>query len=177
MKIYKPEINTWNDYKKWREIWRRGIKQLSADIAKSKKKLKIMQRANEEHRKFQSVLAYKQIMAKKMHQLLVEVRADGYARLESERELEKELATYPIEFPKCREIIFHYNIGSNKNPKIPRWVLKAKGRSFYVHHVSTDGVKWSTKETPDKSTKGSIRFKNVGLVINKDAEATIIGIR
>jgi hypothetical protein len=52
------------------------------------------------------------------------------------------------------------------------WVLKAKGQTYYVSHVTSD-AKWTTKETPDNPhTKGSIKFKNVDLEINND-EATI----
>lgn len=53
------------------------------------------------------------------------------------------------------------------------WVLKAKGQTYYVSHVTSD-AKWTTKETPDNPhTKGSIKFKNVDLEIN-DGEATVI---
>lgn len=48
------------------------------------------------------------------------------------------------------------------------WVIKAKGETFYVKHV-TSYVGWSTKETPDNEhTKGSLKFKNVELVIEND---------
>ena len=44
---------------------------------------------------------------------------------------------------------------------IPMWVIKAKGETYYVHHVEVEeGVGFSTKETPDNPhTKGSIKFK------------------
>lgn len=46
------------------------------------------------------------------------------------------------------------------------WVVKAKGKTHYVHHVQGNAP-WSTKETPDNpSTKGSIKFKNVKLTIH-----------
>lgn len=48
------------------------------------------------------------------------------------------------------------------------WVIKAKGETFYVKHV-TSNVGWSTKETPDNEhTKGSIKLKNVVLTIDND---------
>jgi hypothetical protein len=53
------------------------------------------------------------------------------------------------------------------------WVLKTHGETYYVSHVNCE-VPWSTKETPDNThTKGSIKVKNVLLVINGDNEATI----
>jgi len=46
------------------------------------------------------------------------------------------------------------------------WVLKTKGKTYYVNHVEAD-CKWSTKETPDNDhTKGSIKFKDCYLTIN-----------
>jgi hypothetical protein len=53
------------------------------------------------------------------------------------------------------------------------WVVKAKGESYYVNHVTCE-LPWSTKETPDNShTKGSIKVKRCLLVINEGNEATI----
>lgn len=77
---------------------------------------------------------------------------------------------------KCKEIVFHFNTGFLKDPTIPMWVVKAKGQTYYVNHVDST-IPWSTKETPDnKSTKGSIKFKNGSLRIDEDNCAYIEGI-
>ena len=69
--------------------------------------------------------------------------------------------------------MFHFNKAHLNDPKIPMWVLKTKGETHYVNHV-TANVGWSTKETPDSShTKGSLKFKNVDIVIDPNNEATI----
>ncbi|HYA84706.1 MAG TPA: hypothetical protein VEH06_14840 [Candidatus Bathyarchaeia archaeon] len=53
------------------------------------------------------------------------------------------------------------------------WVIKAKGETHYVRHV-TALCPWSTKETPDNaSTKGSIKFKDCRITIDENLEATI----
>jgi hypothetical protein len=53
------------------------------------------------------------------------------------------------------------------------WVLKTKGQTYYVNHV-TSNVGWTTKETPDNPhTKGSIKFKNVDVVIDDNSEAIL----
>ena len=66
---------------------------------------------------------------------------------------------------KCKELIFHFNKGHLADPSIPMWVIKTKGQTHYVEHVDAN-VGWSTKETPDNpSTKGSIKFKNVELLL------------
>lgn len=52
------------------------------------------------------------------------------------------------------------------------WVLKMKGKTYYVDHVDADAP-WSTKETPDNSpTKGSLKFKHATVEI-EDGTATI----
>ena len=73
----------------------------------------------------------------------------------------------------CSEVVFHFNKGHIQDPTIPMWVLKAKGKSYYVHHVDCE-VPWSTKETPDNPhTKGAIKVKNVLLEIDDNNHALI----
>ncbi len=68
----------------------------------------------------------------------------------------------------CKEAVFHYNKKSLEDPTVPAWVVKAKGKSFYVNHVISN-MPWSTKETPDNdATKGSIKFKDALLTIDDD---------
>lgn len=57
--------------------------------------------------------------------------------------------------------MFHYNKAHNADQSIPPWVVKAKGQTFYVHHIDVDkGVGFSTKESPDSEhTKASLKFK------------------
>lgn len=53
------------------------------------------------------------------------------------------------------------------------WILKTKGQTYYVNHVDST-VGWSTKETRDNPhTKGSLKFKNVDIIIDANNEATI----
>ena len=53
------------------------------------------------------------------------------------------------------------------------WVVKAKGESYYVDHVTCE-LPWSTKETPNNpSTKGSIKIKRCLLTIGDDNCAEI----
>ena len=68
----------------------------------------------------------------------------------------------------CKTLVFHFNKASLTNPEIPMWVIKTKGETFYVKHM-TCNVGFSTKETPDNDhTKGSLKFKNVLLQIEND---------
>lgn len=73
----------------------------------------------------------------------------------------------------AREAVFHFNKGHLTDPTIPMWVIKTKGKSFYINHMECN-MPWSTKETPDNpSTKGSFKFKDCLLTINDNNEATL----
>lgn len=53
------------------------------------------------------------------------------------------------------------------------WIIKAKGKTYYVEHVDAD-IPWTTKETPDNiRTKGAIKFKDCLLTIDEDNCASI----
>lgn len=53
------------------------------------------------------------------------------------------------------------------------WVLKCRGETYYVNHVTCE-LPWSTKETPDNShTKGSIKVKRCLVKIDEENCATI----
>lgn len=68
----------------------------------------------------------------------------------------------------CRECDFHFNKKHLEDVSIPMWTIRAKGKSYYVNHV-TSTIPWSTKESPgNKHTKGSIKFKDVLLEIDDD---------
>ena len=85
------------------------------------------------------------------------------------------MAQSQIEFA-CDDVVFHFNKKHLEDNTIPMWVLKTHGETYYVSHVDCE-VPWSTKETPDNShTKGSIKVKDVLLVINGDNEARITKI-
>lgn len=68
----------------------------------------------------------------------------------------------------CRDAVFHFNKHHLTDQETPMWVVKAKGKTYMVHHVECT-MPWSTKETPDnKSTKGSIKVKDTLLTIDDE---------
>jgi hypothetical protein len=73
----------------------------------------------------------------------------------------------------CKEVVFHFNKKHLEDPTIPMWVIKTKGKTYYVEHVECN-MPWSTKETKDNPhTKGSFKFKDCHLTIDDNNEATI----
>lgn len=74
----------------------------------------------------------------------------------------------------CREVVFHFNKHHLVDPTTPMWTIKAKGKTYYVNHVSAT-IPWSTKETVDSPhTKGSIKFKKVLIQIDDDNNAELL---
>lgn len=73
-------------------------------------------------------------------------------------------------------IIFHYNKACNTDISIPMWVIKHKGSTHYVNHVTIEpGCGFCTKETPNNPhTKGSIKIK--GFLKLQDGEAVITNL-
>jgi hypothetical protein len=68
-------------------------------------------------------------------------------------------------------IVFHFNKAHNADPEnIPPWVVKAKGETYYVHHMDIEpGVGFSTKETPDSHhTKAALKIKGRLKIIQLD---------
>lgn len=73
---------------------------------------------------------------------------------------------------QVNDCVFHFNKKHLSDPKIPMWILKIKGISYYVDHVICEKG-WSTKETPDNPhTKGAIKIKKC-LVSIEDGVAHI----
>lgn len=69
--------------------------------------------------------------------------------------------------------MFHFNKKHLEDSSVPMWVLKSHGVTYYVNHVTAE-IPWTTKETPDNpSTKGSIKFKDCKLSIDRDNNATL----
>lgn len=64
---------------------------------------------------------------------------------------------------KVADIVFHYNKAHNTNTQIPPWVIKCRGNTFYIHHMTiSPSIGFSTKETPDNPhTKATLKVKGV----------------
>ena len=69
----------------------------------------------------------------------------------------------------CKDIVFHFNKKHLEDSTVPMWIVMAKGKTYYVDHV-TSNLPWTTKETPlNVRTKGAIKFKNALLRLEDGA--------
>lgn len=81
--------------------------------------------------------------------------------------------TVEFQSDKPERVIFHYNKANLADPAIPMWIVKHKGKTYYVHHMESQ-IGFSTKETPDnEATKASLQFNKASLRIEEDNEERI----
>ena len=73
---------------------------------------------------------------------------------------------------KPREVIFHYNKKHNEDVSVPPWIIKFKGKTYYINHFDImPGVGFTSKETPGNShTKGSIKIKGLLEIYEKEGK-------
>lgn len=78
-------------------------------------------------------------------------------------------ATYAVPPTFDRNIVFHFNKMHLQEPTIPMWTVKFKGQTHYVHHLDSK-VGFSTKETPEGKTKGSLKFRGYIEIIKHNTQ-------
>lgn len=73
-------------------------------------------------------------------------------------------------------VVFHYNKKHNEDSSIPPWVIKHRGKSYYVNHLEIlPGVGFSTKETPDNEhTKAALMIRGKLKIIETDGQIEAI---
>lgn len=93
------------------------------------------------------------------------------------KNLQGDTATTQINSLKNERIIFHFNKAHLQDQTIPMWVIKYKGKTYYIDHLDSQ-IGFSTKETPyNPHTKGSLQFKGKLEIIENNGikTATIRG--
>ena len=167
-----PKFFDLDGYRRWRAQWRSLYKRLSLDIRRAKTKVKLIQKENGNSAALQKNLHFQRVMAYKTMNLLQEAKDRWKRILTMRQQIADQMATFPLTLEDCRTIDFYYNRASNEFAELPMWVLKCRGKTYYLHHVSAECA-WSTHERPDSSTRGMMRFRNCTLHINAQGEATI----
>ena len=169
----KPHFVDWVGYQTWRQEWAELYALLTTEVREAKWALKDCQRAEAPAKTLARQYRYKRAMARKLMTVLAEakIRWDNIRAIKEG--IREQMAGFPLVVEDCRNIDFHFNKKSLEFPFVPAWVVKAKGKSYYVNHVDC-ATPWTTKERPDHpSTKGSIRIKRGTLELTKDGDANI----
>jgi len=73
---------------------------------------------------------------------------------------------------KVDRVVFHFNKAHNQDQTIPQWIVKHKGKTYYVNHL-VSSVGFTTKNSPDSDhTKGALQFRGTLRIIDTDGEST-----
>lgn len=71
-------------------------------------------------------------------------------------------------------VVFHFNKRHNIDQTVPPWVVKHKGKSYYVNHLDSK-VGFSTKETPASNhTKATLMFMGKLNIIEENNTTTAV---
>jgi hypothetical protein len=167
----KPRFTDYAGYQVWRGQWRDLYTGLTADIRRAKAGLKAAQRSGG-GAALHKPLRYQRAMAYKAMSLLGEAD-QRWRRIRAMRQqIAAQMARFPLDVADCATVDFHFNRGHNEFSELPMWIVKAKGQSYHVHHL-TATCAWSTREVPAGSTKGMLRFRHCHLHIDRNGEARL----
>lgn len=169
----KPVFKDLDGYRAWKASWRTLQKRQTATIRRLRQQAKALQRAGSpDAAKVQRDLVLERVMGAKLMSLL-EMAKVRWQKIEGvKRQMEEQFASFPLVFDKCQAVDFHFNKFSLEMPDVPMWVVKAKGKTFYVNHVDAK-VPWTTRELADGPTKGMIRLRNCRMEITKEGTAVL----
>lgn len=193
----KPTFTDIDGYKAWRKQWNDVYQELTRRIQRQKKRLRAAQQQHSKsgtvtgaisgvermvvvhssnHTAMMKEFELRKSMTVNAHKLCTllneaKLRMAGITKMK--KEMIAHQAQFPIKIEDCDRVDFHFNKKHLEFSWIPMWVLKTKGKTFYVHHVNAL-CPWSTRETPDNdATKGSIRLRNCSLEIDAEGVATL----
>jgi hypothetical protein len=181
----QPKFTDYVGYSEWRSEWRELYAHASAEVRKSKNLIKhftrLMQQREDgvdrdracdnigllivEH-------GHKRAVARKLMTALETAKIRWQQIKEMKAGIKAQAAEFPLEI-EGRNMDFHFNKKSMEFDFIPMWVVKARGKTYYVNHLDCQ-TGFSTRETPDHpSTKGSLRVKRGTLKIDAEGNAVI----
>ncbi len=167
----KPNFSDRETYQEWKKTWTTVYRHISNDIRLRKAALKANQRAGVDTAKQQRDLLLQRGDARKLMTLLGEAKVLRDRILAMHQQLAEQKASFPITI-ETRVADWHFNKIVLQFPWMPKWVLKANGKQYYVEHLDSR-IGFSTRELEAGSTLGMIRFRNCSITIGEDGTATL----
>lgn len=181
----QPNFTDYQGYSAWRSDWRELYAHASSEVVKSKHRIKHFNRmiagmeAGDSRDKICDNIGlmivehgHKRAIARKLMTALETAKIRWNQIKAMKKGIADQSKEFPLEF-ESKNIDFHFNKKSIEFDFIPMWVVKARGKTFYVHHMDCQAG-FTTRETPDHpSTKGSLRVKRGTLSISAEGHAVI----
>lgn len=191
----KPTFRDREGYLAWRKSWKAVYKVLSQRLSARKLEVRAQQRAaasclvsppcelNERTCHgcglSQSKIDLASLAQKELHLMgrdatkMMTLLKEAKERRDRIIGMAKSIADQP--FPLSMEgdrVDLFFNKASIEYPVLPKWVLKNKGKSYYVDHIDAD-LPWNTRELDSGPTLGMIRFRKCQIDISADRVATL----
>jgi len=193
----QPKFTDYQGYQAWRSDWRELYAHAGSEVRKSKHQIKALQRelaavqtslildrSNEEKlailenlkaqlSKMGKEHGFKRAIARKLMTALDTAKIRWQQIKDMKRGIQEQAKEFPLEV-ESKNIDFHFNKKSIEFDFVPAWVVKARGKTYYVSHMECLAG-FTTRETPEHpSTKGSLRVKRGTLNIDAQGHASII---
>lgn len=167
----KPTFTDRATYLAWRASWKTVYTYISNEIRRRKLELKNAQRAGEVTARLQNHLVLQRADAHKMMTLLDEAKARRDRILAMHESLRVQNTQFPLVID-AKVVDVHFNKGSIEFAFLPKWTVKAQGKSYYVEHIDAR-MGFSTRELEEGSTRGMLRFRNVTMTIDETGTAIL----
>lgn len=167
----KPTFTDRESYLEWRKSWKDIYMLVSERIRLRKLAVKAAQRKGEDTSRAQKELHFMRRDAAKLMTLLSEAKLRRDRILGMKKSLDEQNASFPITIEADR-LDFHFNKGHLEFSFLPRWIIKTKGKSYYVEHVESSAP-FTTRELDSGSTLGMLRFRNCLVTIDRNGVATV----
>lgn len=174
MSVYgmQPKFTDYAGYSAWRSEWRELYAHAAAEVRESKNNIKALQRSGQPSGAQQKEHHFKRAIARKLMTALETAKIRWQQIRDMKKGILEQRKEYPLEV-EGKNIDFHFNKKSMEFDFVPMWVVKARGKTFYVNHMECLAG-FTTRETPDHpSTKGSLRVKRGTLTIDGEGNAVI----
>jgi hypothetical protein len=171
----KPRFTNWRGYNTWLREWQVIYAEIGRACRSRKAAIRTAQRLGNytESKQLLGKYAYDRVMATKMLTLRNEAVIRWHNIKSMLAGLKLQAEELPVRIVDAKNIDFHFNKKHLEFPQVPPWILKAKGRTYYINHLECT-IPWSTRERPeDPSTKGMIRIKRGTVLIDTFRNAII----
>lgn len=169
-----PEFSSANEYKAWKHAKSLVYRKVSSVCRARKLRIKELQRQGKHDEVKQARASYidDRSIAQKMNTLNKDGKARRDQLLGIRKSLKEQFDSFPLSIEKCRVVDIHFNKKSLEIPSIPMWVVKTRGKTYYVNHINCQ-LPWNTMEKAEGATRGLIRVSGCSLLIDKEGIAHI----
>ena len=170
----KPTFTDKASYKAWKGDRELLYKEASRICKARKTALRDAQRRSLKHiiPKLSREYHESRIISWKLNSLLIDGKIRRDKILAWQNEIKESQEIFPLKIQDCRVVDIHFNKKHLEFSFIPMWVIKTKGKQYFVNNVSCK-KEWTTTERDSGMTRGTIRVRHAEVNIDINGHAVI----